>query len=82
MPHSFRKAGRCVNGGADPLVRTGRPRPALALMNQMLTNVDEPAGGPTADEGVRPTKDADERNRENYVALPVRAGFARFVYSF
>jgi hypothetical protein len=28
-PRRRRKLGLCINGGADPLVRTGRPRPAL-----------------------------------------------------
>jgi hypothetical protein len=31
--------------------------------------IEEPARGPAADEGVRPTIDADGRNWENYVAL-------------
>jgi hypothetical protein len=38
-------------------------------MNQVLTTIEEPARGPAADEGVRPTIDADGRNWENYVAL-------------
>jgi hypothetical protein len=42
-------------------------------MNQVLTTIEEPARGPAADEGVRPTIDADGRNWENYVAL---GGFA------
>jgi hypothetical protein len=35
----------------------------------VLTTIKEPARGPAADEGVRPTIDADGRNWENYVAL-------------
>jgi tetratricopeptide (TPR) repeat protein len=35
----------------------------------VLTTIEEPARGPAADEGVRPTIDADGRNWENYVAL-------------
>jgi hypothetical protein len=38
-------------------------------MNQVLTTIEEPARGPAADEGVRPTIDVDGRNWENYVAL-------------
>jgi hypothetical protein len=50
------KVGFCVNCGADPLVRAGRPRPALASKNQAPAIIEEPARGPAADEGVRPTK--------------------------
>ena len=46
----------CVNCGADPLVRAGRPRPALSSKNQAPAIIEEPARGPAADEGVRPTK--------------------------
>ena len=46
----------CRKGGADPLVRAGRPRPALASKNQAPAIIEEPARGPAADEGVRPTK--------------------------
>ena len=55
----------CIDGGADPLVRTGRPRPALSSKNQAIAMIEEPARGPAADEGVRPTIDADGRNWEN-----------------
>jgi hypothetical protein len=69
MPHSFREVGLSTSGGADPLVRAGRPRPALAL-DESGAYHDQGAGqGPAADEGVRPTIDADGRNWENYVAL-------------
>src|ERR1039457_5953461 len=44
----------CSNGGADPLVRAGRPRPALLSKNQALPEAGRPARGPAADEGVRP----------------------------
>jgi hypothetical protein len=54
------KVGFCVNCGADPLGgalwATGRPRPALASKNQAPAIIEEPARGPAADEGVRPTK--------------------------
>jgi hypothetical protein len=43
-------------------------------MNQVLTTIEEPARGPAADEGVRPTIDADGRNWENYVALATEDG--------
>jgi hypothetical protein len=50
-------------------------------MNQVLTTIEEPARGPAADEGVRPTIDADGRNWENYVVLgfspPMAAGPAQ-----
>ena len=36
MPHSCRKVEFCVNSGADPLVRAGRPRPALVSKNQVV----------------------------------------------
>jgi delta 1-pyrroline-5-carboxylate dehydrogenase len=49
-------ATKVVNCGADPLVRAGRPRPALASKNQASAIIEEPARGPAADEGVRPTK--------------------------
>ena len=50
----------CVNCGADPLGgalrATGRPRPAPSSKNQAPAITEEPARGPAADEGVRPTK--------------------------
>ena len=55
MPHSFCESGFCIIGGADPLVRAGRPRPALPARERVLAAIDKPAGGPAADEGVRPT---------------------------
>ena len=42
-------------GGADPLVRAGRPRPALSLSHSALSTRDMPARLPVADQGVRPT---------------------------
>jgi hypothetical protein len=51
----FAKSGIRHNWRADPLVRAGRPRPALLSKNQALATVDNPARGPAADEGVRPT---------------------------
>jgi hypothetical protein len=48
--------------GRTPLVRAGRPRPALASRNQVLATIDEPAGGPSADEGVRPTNYSSVRS--------------------
>jgi len=50
---TFVEAGDSGYCGADPLVRAGRPRPALLSKNQALAN--KPARGPAADEGVRPT---------------------------
>jgi unsaturated chondroitin disaccharide hydrolase len=47
-------SGFCTNGGADPLVRSGRPRPVLSAKNHVLATLDKPARGPAADEGVRP----------------------------
>ncbi len=41
--------------GADPLVRAGRPRPALRSWNRLPGPDKKPAGGPAADQGVRPT---------------------------
>jgi len=50
----------CVNCGADPLGgalrAAGRPRPAPSSKNQAPAIIKEPARGPAADEGVRPTK--------------------------
>jgi len=40
---------------ADPLVRAGRPRPALFPKRQVSDTGEKPAGGPAADQGVRPT---------------------------
>ena len=59
----------CSNGGADPLVRAGRPRPALLSKNQALPEPGRPARGPAADEGVRPTIYADARLWEKLAAL-------------
>src|ERR1039457_1247961 len=59
----------CSNGGADPLVRAGRPRPALLSKNQALPEAGRPARGPAADEGVRPTTYAGARLWENLAAL-------------
>ena len=60
MPLSFREAGFCISGGADPLVGVpsgpGRPRPALAEENLALATIEKLARGPAADLGVRPTK--------------------------
>jgi hypothetical protein len=59
MPLSFREAGFCISGGADPLVGVpsgpGRPRPALCVGTQAPATVGKPARGPAADQGVRPT---------------------------
>src|ERR1035441_10043110 len=41
----------CSNGGADPLVRAGRPRPALLSKNQALPEAGKTARGPAADAG-------------------------------
>jgi glycosyltransferase involved in cell wall biosynthesis len=41
--------------GADPLVRAGRPRPALLSKNQVAASPDKPTRGSAADQGVRPT---------------------------
>ena len=58
-PRTFRGSGRGVTGRADPwadpLVRPGRPRPALLPKHQVSATGEEPAGGPAADQGVRPT---------------------------
>jgi hypothetical protein len=58
----FGKLGSAQLGGADPLVRAGRPRPALFSKNRAIVAIEELARGPAADEGVRPTIDADGRN--------------------
>jgi hypothetical protein len=44
MPLSFRKAGIRHNWRADPLVRAGRPRPALLSKNQALATIDSRPG--------------------------------------
>jgi hypothetical protein len=62
-------------GRAEPLVRAERPRPALFSKNRTPANNEEPARGPAADEGVRPTIDADRRNWENQVALGFSPAF-------
>ena len=41
--------------GADPLVCTGPPGPALDWEDQILAAPEKPAGGPAADQGVCPT---------------------------
>jgi len=41
--------------GADPLVRAGRPRPALFPEDRIPATGEAPARGPAADGGVRPT---------------------------
>ena len=61
----FAKLGIRHNWRADPLVRAGRPRPALLSKNQALATIDKPARGPGADAGVRPTIYAGGRNWEN-----------------
>ena len=71
MPHTFAKSrhGIIKFSRADPLVRAGRPRPALFPMHQASDTGEEPAGGPAADEGVRPTPYAGVSWRQKYVAL-------------
>ena len=58
MPLSFREAGFCISGGADPLVGVpsgpGRPRPALCVGTQAPATVGKPARGPAADQGGPP----------------------------
>ena len=54
----FRKAGArgqwwCQWWGG-PLVRAGRPGPALSSKNQALGTIEEPARGPAADQGSAP----------------------------
>jgi hypothetical protein len=51
------------NGGADPLVRAGRPRPAFET-----TAGTRPTGAPAADRGVRPTE-ARTHKAEPYASL-------------
>ena len=41
-----------IISGADPLVRAGRPRPALFPKHQVSATGEEPAGGPAADQGI------------------------------
>ena len=55
MSLSFRKAGARGQWWGGPLVRAGRPRPALSSKNQVLAKIEGPARGPAADQGVRPT---------------------------
>ena len=47
--------GHGTGGGADPLVRAGPPGPAALPRGQSPAARQEPAGGPAADQGVRPT---------------------------
>ncbi len=47
--------GRGALNGADPLVCAGPPGPALSPQDESLATRDEPARGPSADEGDRPT---------------------------
>ena len=42
------KGGRLCVGGADPLVRTGRPRPVFSLLSRHGATVE----GPAADQGI------------------------------
>ena len=65
----FPNKGFGVDCGADPLVRAGRPRPALLSKNQALPEPGRPARGLAADEGVRPTIYADARLWEKLAAL-------------
>ena len=46
---------------ADPLVCAGPPGPAVRSKNLVLATREKPAGGPAADEGVRPTTGPDVR---------------------
>jgi stage II sporulation protein D len=51
-------------GGADPLARAGRPRPAGGQASDFEVSAKRPTGGSAADQGVRPTglpSDADLR---------------------
>jgi hypothetical protein len=57
------------NSWGGPLVRAGRPRPALLSTNQVATSLDKPTRGSAADRGVRPTTNADVRKWESYMAL-------------
>src|ERR1019366_7227254 len=49
---------RSLAGGADPLVRAGRRRPAFRPMDQRLRHRGRPTGASAGDQGVRPTKPA------------------------
>jgi hypothetical protein len=68
MSLSFRKAGARGQWWGGPLVRAGRPRPALSSKNQVLATIEAPARGPaadqSADQGVRPTNYAGVRSWE------------------
>jgi hypothetical protein len=58
MPHAFRKSRHGIlvgrKPGGPPLVRAGRPRPALFPTHQVSDTGEEPAGGPAADQGDPP----------------------------
>ena len=60
LPHTFPsgKSGPAADSRADPLVRAGRPRPALLPETQVSDTSEEPARGPAADGCVRPTTHA------------------------
>jgi lipoate-protein ligase A len=49
-----------VRCGADPLVRAGPPGPAVPSQSRLPGACEGPAGGPAADQGVRPTRPADD----------------------
>jgi len=64
MPHTFpgpANPGR--NDGAGP------PGPAPLSKNQVIATPEKPAGGPAADQGVRPTPCPGIRKWQKYVAL-------------
>ena len=65
MPHTFRMTAARPVLWDGPQVRAGRPRPALSPQNRLPGSCEEPARGPAADGGVRPTTHAGVRWRGN-----------------
>jgi stage II sporulation protein D len=52
-----------ASGGADPLVRAGRPRPAAGQASDSVEGAQRPTRGSAADQGVRPTMGMDDLAR-------------------
>jgi stage II sporulation protein D len=63
-------------GGADPLVRAGRPRPAGGQASDSEEGAKRPTGGSAADQGVRPTIPSDTDLRQTADAARARRAYA------
>src|SRR5580704_4039473 len=68
MPHSFRETGALHKWWGGPPGPRGTPPSRSFFKVQVLPNDDEPARGPAADEGGRPTFYASARSWDNYAA--------------